>query len=213
MKTNAKPETRNRKKAETRNPNLRNSDFGLLSGFGFRVSGFRYCQPLLAVMLGLAVGLAVTWAAGENPWHVFQHPGQGRVWVGLRFWDDVVLFDAADFHRAVGGGRLPGGTVQHRRRGATDAGRIGGGGRGRGLARAAVAAAGAGAGRAGGGGGGNGLGRDPGLAPGTAWQSRGHQHHHAQFHRRRPRELRGACTCSRIRTRRTRRRDPSAPAT
>ncbi len=28
-------------------------------------------QPILAVALGLAVGLAITWAAGENPWHVF----------------------------------------------------------------------------------------------------------------------------------------------
>ena len=28
-------------------------------------------QPILAVALGLALGLGVTWAAGENPWHVF----------------------------------------------------------------------------------------------------------------------------------------------
>ena len=28
-------------------------------------------QPLLAVALGLALGLGVTWLAGENPWHVF----------------------------------------------------------------------------------------------------------------------------------------------
>src|SRR5215475_1450909 len=31
----------------------------------------RVAQPILAVALGLAAGLAVTWAAGENPWHVF----------------------------------------------------------------------------------------------------------------------------------------------
>ncbi len=29
-------------------------------------------QPILAVALGLAVGLAITWIAGENPWHVLQ---------------------------------------------------------------------------------------------------------------------------------------------
>ena len=28
-------------------------------------------QPVLAVALGLALGLGVTWLAGENPWHVF----------------------------------------------------------------------------------------------------------------------------------------------
>jgi general nucleoside transport system permease protein len=28
-------------------------------------------QPILSVALGLALGLGVTWAAGENPWHVF----------------------------------------------------------------------------------------------------------------------------------------------
>src|SRR5580698_642146 len=27
-------------------------------------------QPVLAVALGLALGLAITWLAGENPWHV-----------------------------------------------------------------------------------------------------------------------------------------------
>ena len=30
----------------------------------------RVAQPILAVALGLAAGLAVTWAAGENPWRV-----------------------------------------------------------------------------------------------------------------------------------------------
>jgi general nucleoside transport system permease protein len=29
-------------------------------------------QPILAVALGLAVGLGITWTAGENPWHVLQ---------------------------------------------------------------------------------------------------------------------------------------------
>ena len=29
-------------------------------------------QPILAVALGLAAGLCVTWIAGENPWHVLQ---------------------------------------------------------------------------------------------------------------------------------------------
>ncbi|MCX6928556.1 MAG: ABC transporter permease [Verrucomicrobia bacterium] len=34
-------------------------------------------QPVLAVALGLALGLAVTWAAGEKPWHVFMILGKG----------------------------------------------------------------------------------------------------------------------------------------
>src|SRR5947208_9163451 len=29
-------------------------------------------QPILAVILGLALGLTVTWLAGENPWHIFK---------------------------------------------------------------------------------------------------------------------------------------------
>src|SRR5260370_7060516 len=29
-------------------------------------------QPVLALALGLACGLAITWAAGENPWHVLR---------------------------------------------------------------------------------------------------------------------------------------------
>src|SRR6516164_8802304 len=32
----------------------------------------RVVQPILAIVLGLAAGLAVTWAAGENPWHVLR---------------------------------------------------------------------------------------------------------------------------------------------
>ena len=31
----------------------------------------RVLQPVLAAAVGLALGLAVTWVAGENPWHVF----------------------------------------------------------------------------------------------------------------------------------------------
>lgn len=30
----------------------------------------RILQPILAVLLGLVLGLAATWVAGENPWHV-----------------------------------------------------------------------------------------------------------------------------------------------
>src|SRR6476659_1346997 len=30
----------------------------------------RVLQPVFAVALGLALGLAVTWIAGEKPWHV-----------------------------------------------------------------------------------------------------------------------------------------------
>src|SRR5882672_9847233 len=32
----------------------------------------RFLQPILAVFAGLCLGLAVTWIAGENPWHVFK---------------------------------------------------------------------------------------------------------------------------------------------
>jgi ABC-type uncharacterized transport system permease subunit len=34
-------------------------------------------QPALAATVGLALGLAFTWAAGENPWHVLQILGRG----------------------------------------------------------------------------------------------------------------------------------------
>lgn len=34
-------------------------------------------QPILAVALGLAVGLCITWIAGENPWHVLQILARG----------------------------------------------------------------------------------------------------------------------------------------
>src|SRR5947209_13045558 len=32
----------------------------------------KFLQPVLALALGLACGLAITWAAGENPWHVLK---------------------------------------------------------------------------------------------------------------------------------------------
>src|SRR5258707_12282022 len=31
-----------------------------------------FLQPILAVFAGLCLGLAVTWIAGENPWHVLK---------------------------------------------------------------------------------------------------------------------------------------------
>ena len=37
----------------------------------------RVAQPVLAVILGLAAGLAVTWVAGENPWNVLKILGKG----------------------------------------------------------------------------------------------------------------------------------------
>jgi simple sugar transport system permease protein len=37
----------------------------------------RFLQPILAVFVGLSLGLAVTWIAGENPWHVFKILGLG----------------------------------------------------------------------------------------------------------------------------------------
>ena len=37
----------------------------------------RVAQPILAVILGLAAGLAVTWVAGENPWNVLKILGKG----------------------------------------------------------------------------------------------------------------------------------------
>jgi general nucleoside transport system permease protein len=37
----------------------------------------RFVQPILAVMLGLALGLAVTWLAGESPWHVLRILAKG----------------------------------------------------------------------------------------------------------------------------------------
>ena len=49
-----------------------------------------FTQPLLAVALGLAVGLAVTWLAGENPWHVLQILGKSAF--GSRYDFGMTLF-------------------------------------------------------------------------------------------------------------------------
>jgi general nucleoside transport system permease protein len=42
-------------------------------------------QPILAVALGLGVGLGVTWVAGENPWHVFKILSKGAFGSGYDF--------------------------------------------------------------------------------------------------------------------------------
>lgn len=42
-------------------------------------------QPILAVLLGLAVGLCITWLAGENPWHVLKILGKGAFGSGYDF--------------------------------------------------------------------------------------------------------------------------------
>ena len=42
-------------------------------------------QPILAVALGLALGLGVTWLAGENPWHVFIILAKGAFGSGYDF--------------------------------------------------------------------------------------------------------------------------------
>ncbi|EEF57477.1 ABC transporter permease [Pedosphaera parvula] len=45
----------------------------------------RLLQPILAVALGLALGLAITWFAGENPWHVLKILGHGAFGSGYDF--------------------------------------------------------------------------------------------------------------------------------
>src|SRR6202521_1938567 len=50
----------------------------------------RFAQPILAVALGLTVGLAVTWIAGENPWHVLKILGKGAF--GSRYDFGMTLF-------------------------------------------------------------------------------------------------------------------------
>jgi general nucleoside transport system permease protein len=45
----------------------------------------RILQPFLALLLGLSLGLAVTWFAGENPWHVFRILVQGAFGSGYDF--------------------------------------------------------------------------------------------------------------------------------
>jgi simple sugar transport system permease protein len=47
-------------------------------------------QPIFAVVLGLAVGLAVTWAAGENPWAVLKILGHSAF--GSRYDLGMTLF-------------------------------------------------------------------------------------------------------------------------
>ena len=42
-------------------------------------------QPILAVALGLALGLAVTWIAGESPWHVLKILEKGAFGSGYDF--------------------------------------------------------------------------------------------------------------------------------
>ena len=45
----------------------------------------RLAQPILAVALGLALGLGVTWLAGESPWHVLRILGKGAFGSGYDF--------------------------------------------------------------------------------------------------------------------------------
>src|SRR5947209_2414524 len=52
----------------------------------------RIAQPILAVTLGLALGLAVTWIAGENPWHVLRIMAKGPF--GSRYDLGMTLFYA-----------------------------------------------------------------------------------------------------------------------
>src|SRR5580698_7800906 len=47
-------------------------------------------QPVLAVALGLALGLAITWLAGENPWHVLVILARGAF--GTRYDFGMTLF-------------------------------------------------------------------------------------------------------------------------
>src|SRR5258708_33535398 len=50
----------------------------------------RILQPIFAVAAGLAVGLAMTWAAGESPWHVLQILVRGAF--GSRYDFGMTLF-------------------------------------------------------------------------------------------------------------------------
>ncbi len=50
----------------------------------------RLLQPILAVILGLALGLGVTWMAGESPWHVLKILGHGAF--GSRYDFGMTLF-------------------------------------------------------------------------------------------------------------------------
>ena len=42
-------------------------------------------QPVLAVLVGLALGLSFTWFAGENPWHVLRILGKSAFGSGYDF--------------------------------------------------------------------------------------------------------------------------------
>lgn len=50
----------------------------------------RYLQPIFALALGLALGLSVTWLAGENPWHVLRVLARGAF--GSRYDLGMTLF-------------------------------------------------------------------------------------------------------------------------
>ena len=50
----------------------------------------RLIQPVAAVLLGLALGLAVTWFAGENPWQVLRILARGAF--GSRYDLGMTLF-------------------------------------------------------------------------------------------------------------------------
>ena len=45
----------------------------------------KFLQPILAVLVGLALGLGFTWFAGENPWHVLQILGKSAFGSGYDF--------------------------------------------------------------------------------------------------------------------------------
>src|SRR5208337_2013395 len=47
-------------------------------------------RPAMSMLLGLALGLSVTWIAGENPWHVLKILGVGAF--GSRFDFGMTLF-------------------------------------------------------------------------------------------------------------------------
>ena len=70
------------------------SNSGLGSPFGFRLSafGFSLLRSGLALGLGLGLGLAVTWIAGENPWHVLVILARGAF--GSRYDSGMTLFYA-----------------------------------------------------------------------------------------------------------------------
>jgi simple sugar transport system permease protein len=45
----------------------------------------KFLQPILAVVVGLALGLSFTWFAGEDPWHVLQILGKSAFGSGYDF--------------------------------------------------------------------------------------------------------------------------------